>query len=63
MAKEVCVDQGECTGCNLCVDTCPEVFRLTDDNVAEVISSQGADESVIQECIDTCPVSCIHWKE
>ena len=63
MAKVVYVDQNECTGCNLCVDTCPEVFRMTDNDVAEAFNPTGADESKIQECIDNCAVTCIHWKE
>jgi ferredoxin len=63
MAKAVYVDQNECTGCNLCVDTCPEVFRMTENDVAEAFDPTGADESKIQECIDNCPVTCIQWKE
>ena len=25
------VDQDECTGCELCIDTCPEVFEMVGD--------------------------------
>ncbi len=25
------VNQDECTGCELCVQTCPEVFEMADD--------------------------------
>lgn len=63
MAKIPYVDQEECTGCGLCEDTCPGVFRLNEDGVAEVYNPEGASEEEIQEAIDNCPVECIHWKE
>ena len=63
MAKEVYVDQAECTGCELCVDTLAEVFEMTSDGVSNVHNSKCASESKIQEVIDSCPAECIHWKE
>jgi ferredoxin len=48
----------------MCQDICPEVFKLDDaEMVAKVIKPQGGPEDLIQEAIDACPVSCIHWKE
>lgn len=63
MAKTPYVDQDACISCNLCADTVPEVFRMNDDNLAEVYDSTGASEDKIQEAIDACPVACIHWEE
>ncbi len=63
MAKEVYVDEAECTGCELCVDTLPEVFEMTSEGVSQVHNSKGAPESKVQEVIDSCPAECIHWKE
>ena len=63
MAREVYVDESECTGCELCVDTLPEVFEMNSDGVSHVHDSRGASESKIQEDIDSCPAECIHWKE
>ncbi len=54
------VDPDECTGCELCVDTCPEVFEMEGDlavsKVGEIPS--GADESCRQAAED-CPVEAI----
>jgi len=54
----------DCTACNLCVDTCPEVFELPDD-IAEVI--EGADfseyEDEIIEAAESCPVEAIQYEE
>jgi len=63
MAKKVYVDADECTGCEVCVQTCPSVFQMNDDGVAEVVNQEGASEDDVQEAIDACPVQCIHWEE
>ncbi|MCM0083876.1 ferredoxin [Geomonas sp. Red32] len=62
MAREVYVDQDVCIGCGLCASTVPEVFRLNDNGVSEVYDQGGAEEERIQQAIDSCPVSCIHWR-
>jgi ferredoxin len=62
MAREAYVDQDSCIGCELCTTIVPAVFRLNDDGVSEVYDPAGADEDKIQEAIDSCPVSCIHWR-
>jgi ferredoxin len=61
MAREVFVDADACTGCELCSDTLPTVFIMT-DGVSVADNSSGASESAIQEVIDSCPAECIHWK-
>lgn len=57
------VDQNECTGCEACVVVAPDVFRMTPDGLSEVYDPQGDGEEKIQEAMDGCPVSCIHWKK
>jgi ferredoxin len=62
MAREIFVDASECTGCEYCVDSLPEVFRMTEGGASTVHNPGGADEAVIQEVIDNCPAECIHWE-
>jgi len=57
------VNKEECIACGVCVDTVPAVFRFDADNLAEVHDPEGADAAAIQEAIDLCPVTCIHWVE
>lgn len=64
MGKAVYIDEEECIGCGSCVEICPEVFQMKEgDEKAEVIKPEGGPEDLIQEAMDTCPVSCIHWEE
>ena len=64
MSRTVYLVKEECIGCGLCQDICPEVFRLDEEEmVAKVIKPQGGPENLIQDAVDSCPVSCIHWKE
>lgn len=64
MSKTVYLDEAECIGCGTCAEICPEVFELPEGaDKARVIKPSGGSEDQIQEAIDTCPVSCIHWEE
>ncbi len=57
------VDRDLCTGCGACVDVCSAVFEMGDDDVAVVKNPSGAEESAIQEGIDSCPAEAISWNE
>jgi len=55
------IDRSGCIGCGLCADTCPEVFAMADDGIAEVIAQTvpvNAQESAA-EAAEGCPVSVI----
>ena len=56
MAKIPVVNQEECVGCGDCVEICPDVFPLNDNDVAQVHDPKGGTEEDIQEAIDSCPV-------
>lgn len=55
------IDRDGCISCGLCVATCPEVFRMADDDLAEVYVDpvpSEVEESAV-EAGDGCPVSVI----
>lgn len=58
------VDADTCTGCGLCVDTCPEVFDMGDD-VAKVIADPvpAGKEASCKEAAEGCQVEAISIKD
>jgi len=70
------VDQECCISCEVCTQTCPEVFRMSGDHAhghgtdhahgehkAVVYDPTGAPESKIEQAMDNCPAACIYWQE
>ena len=61
---EAKVDKDLCTGCDLCVDTCPEVFEMGDDTARVKASPVPRDaEDRCREAKDACPVEAISIEE
>ena len=64
MAKRLVIDTDECTGCETCVELCPDVFEFNDaDGVAVVLKAEGGTADCIDEAIESCPVECIYWED
>ena len=59
---QVTIDRGGCISCGLCEATCPDVFRIAGDGLAEVYHQPdtAAQEVDSQEAAGGCPVSVIH---
>ena len=52
------VNQELCVGCGLCVSMNPEVFQMDENGLATAVK-ETEDEALLQESIDSCPVSAI----
>ncbi len=51
------LEMEECTGCSICVDSCPnEVFELYEDVVKAV---NEADCDGCGTCAEECPMGCL----
>jgi len=57
------VDRTLCTGCGLCIEICPKVFEMDDDNVARVVCDLIPTEvkHLAQEAASTCPFKAISF--
>ena len=51
------VDNKKCIGCGLCVSLCPELFEISEDGKAIIISQKNP--PCAKEAIDSCPVEAI----
>jgi ferredoxin len=62
---KVSIDKGACIGCGACEAVCPEVFRLGDDGLAEILVTDITSEleDSVRDAADSCPVSAIHVEE
>ena len=57
---KVRVDKETCIGCNLCVQTCPQIFKMDGDKaIAYVNSVSDGDEDCCRQAADECPVEAI----
>jgi len=59
------IDHDVCIGDGICVDICPEVFEMHDDNLAYVTNANPGSELTdrVQEAADACPTSAISIHE
>ena len=55
------IDRGGCIGCGLCADTCPAVFIMAADGLADVLvdTVPAGEEDSAAEAAEGCPVSVI----
>lgn len=58
--KLLTIDQWECISCGTCVEQTDKVFYLPADAKATPIAQDGPMD-LIQDAIEACPVTCIHW--
>ena len=54
------IDQFECISCGTCVEQTDKVFYLPADGKATPIAQDGPMD-LIEDAIEACPVTCIHW--
>ena len=58
---EASIDRSGCISCGLCAETCPDVFRMADDGLAEVHARPVPPqlENEASSAAQGCPVSVI----
>ena len=58
------VDPDLCTGCELCVETCPDVYEMQDDIAVVKVDVVPEDlEDDVREAAESCPAEAILIEE
>lgn len=60
-AEYVFVDEYSCIGCFGCVNVDREGFSIEDSYGRARCINQNRPSDTVQQAMDVCPVSCIHW--
>jgi ferredoxin len=63
LMKRPVVELSDCTRCGICVEVCPEVFRMNEAGFITVADLENYPESDVDEAIKNCPEDCIYWEE
>jgi len=60
---KVMVEKDLCTGCGLCIDSCPEVFEMVNDTAKAKNETVPAGlEEKVKEAAQNCPTEAIKVK-
>ncbi len=57
------INEEVCIGCGVCMQICPDVFKLDEDEgKVNIIKTEVSEEDVagIKKAMDSCPVGCIN---
>jgi len=58
------VDADVCTGCELCTETCPELFEMQNDVAVSIVDVVPVDAiECAREAAEECPVEAITLEE
>lgn len=57
------VDLSSCIRCGVCIDVCPQVFKMNDAGFVAVAELASYPELEVNDAIMCCPTDCISWQE
>ena len=63
MAKKIIIDEDLCEGCETCVELCPDVFELGENEKARVKNPDALDTCNSEEAVGSCPAGALTLEE
>jgi ferredoxin len=61
--KRPVIELSDCIRCEVCVEVCPEVFRMNDAGFVEVVDLGAYPQEAVDDAIKNCPADCIFWQD
>ncbi len=61
MKKSILIDVYECNGCGSCVEICPEVFVMDENEKATLRDPDAEITDKVEEAAAYCPQDCISF--
>lgn len=52
-----------CIGCSTCCMVAWDIFKMSDEWLAEVLELDKYNDDLVNEAISVCPVNCISWNK
>jgi ferredoxin len=59
--KTPVIELSDCIVCGVCIEACPQVFRMNEAGYVEVIEMTAYPEADVDEAVKNCPMDCIYW--
>ena len=56
------IDLSDCIICEICVELCPEIFKINDVGFIEVADLKKYNTDCIKEAVQNCPKNCISFE-
>lgn len=57
------VNHCECSGCQACVEMCPELFQWDDQGECVVVADESVDREDVERAMAYCPNDCIEIED
>ncbi len=56
------INLSDCVLCEICVELCPEIFKINEAGFIEILDIKEYDQDCIKEAAKNCPENCISFE-
>ena len=56
------INLSDCVLCEICVELCPEIFKINEVGFIEVLALKEYNKNCVKEATKNCPKNCISFE-